>query len=331
MKSELVLKIILVLFGLAMGGALSELALKYLHHSRQGSEFENLNDLRAAMLQPEGSTNEGASLKSIVEPNPNDKIIFELRPNLDLKFMRVQVKTNSCGMRDVERSVVKPKDVYRIALLGDSFAFGWGVEIQESFAKVLEANLNRFSGGKPQVQVLNFGVPGYSTFQEVSSFLEKGLDFQPDEVLIFFVDNDFGYPFFVRDINQPGGFLSASEFARLTWKALDPKIEEQRIALQGLDPNSMLKNLSAELKDKGIRISVVINPGKNWESVDQQLWVLRENKGLRKISLMKQVNQIIERRGIDRKDLSLSFDPHPSALKHKIMGDLLTPYFMDRL
>ena len=179
--------------------------------------------------------------------------------------------------------------------------------------------------------MLNFGVPGYSTFQEVESFKQKGVEFNPDQILVFFVDNDFGYPFFVRDLNAAGGFLAATQFARLTWKAVDPRIGEQANLMQGLDPNSELKKLNTFARKRGIPVSVVINPGKDWKSVEQRLVFLRKAHGARKISIVQELDEVVARRGIKKEDLVLSFDPHPSALKHELMGELLVPYFMDRL
>jgi hypothetical protein len=108
------------------------------------------------------------SLRAIVRSHPSDSIIYTLKPDLDLNFVRARVQTNSCGMRSPERPIVKPPGVYRIALLGDSFAFGWGVEQHETFAQKLEDVLNKRSRGHVKFEVLNFGVPGYSTFQEVA-------------------------------------------------------------------------------------------------------------------------------------------------------------------
>ena len=56
---------------------------------------------------------------------------------------KVQVKINSKGLRDNEYPYEKPDDTYRILMLGDSFTFGYGVNIEDTMAKVLEENLNK--------------------------------------------------------------------------------------------------------------------------------------------------------------------------------------------
>jgi lysophospholipase L1-like esterase len=73
-------------------------------------------------------------------------------------------------------------------VLGDSITQGFGVEADEDvFTAVLEAKL-RAEG--VNAEVLNFGVSGYNTEQEVETLREKGLQFDPDLVVLAFCAND---------------------------------------------------------------------------------------------------------------------------------------------
>ncbi len=326
------LNIALVCFGLVAGLLVAEGALKVLRHYKRGSEFENLEELRKAMVRkPEQSSTprRRATLGDMVMPSPDEQIIYELKPGLDLKFMRAQVRTNSFGMRGPEIEIEKPENTFRIALLGDSFAFGWGVEEEQSFGRVLERNLNTLFGGGVHFQVLNFGVPGYSTFQEVQAFIQKGSCFNPDAVLVYFVQNDFGLPFFVRDVRneKSQGLFSALEFAKLTWKASNPDAQEQLAQLQGWDPNTSLKRLREYLEERGVPLFVAINPRKSQKMDISRLGSVRKRRGATIIDLRDGLLRAMEARGLEAKELTLSFDPHPSALRHKIYGDLLTSHF----
>lgn len=49
---------------------------------------------------------------------------------------------NSFGIRDKEYSFVKPRQTYRILVLGDSFTEGYGLNIEHTFSKRLEFLLN---------------------------------------------------------------------------------------------------------------------------------------------------------------------------------------------
>lgn len=75
----------------------------------------------------------------------------------------------------------------RIAVLGDSFVWGFGVEDDEIFTSVLEAR----SGGA--LEVVNLGVSGYGTDQEYLLWWERGQRWDPDELYLFVtVINDLG-------------------------------------------------------------------------------------------------------------------------------------------
>ncbi len=331
----------LITFGVGIGLLGIEGALRLIKLRAHGTEFGSLDDVRRSILQgtEANASTSGESiddiasgnLRAIVNPHPSDRIIFDLKPNLDTIFQRVPVRTNSCGMRGPERPIAKPPDTYRIALLGDSFAFGWGVAQESIFAQRLEDNLNRIAGGKRRFEVLNFAVPGYSTFQEVARFLEQGLDFQPNAVLVFFVQNDFGFPFYVRDVYRPGSMLAATEFARLTWQAIDPKIEEQRLELSGYDPNSALKELAIESKKHGIDLYFTMNPRSDWEKDFKRLPIVKKRRDIKFINMRPDFERMMEIRKIPERDLTLPQDPHPSALRHAMYGDILTPYFMENI
>jgi hypothetical protein len=117
---------------------------------------------------------------------------WSLKPNIeyekDLPEAKVLVRYNSQGFRDAERSLIKPKDVTRILVLGDSFMEGYSVNIQDSLPYLLENILN--NEGK-RVEVINMGVGGYGTLQEYLVWEEVGKNYDPDIVIVgFFLGND---------------------------------------------------------------------------------------------------------------------------------------------
>lgn len=294
---------------------------------REGTTFENLTDLRKSMLidSGEGVSEDSVPLRNIIFPHPNDQIIFDLRPNLDVRFQRANVRTNSCGMRDREHSIIKQPGIFRIALLGDSFTFGWGVEQSQTFAARMEEALNR-GLQKPKFEVLNFGVPGYSTFQEVARFEERALDFAPDAVVVFFVENDYGPPFFIREMGSDNQILSLQRFMQMS---VDPAERQKHLEnLARIDPNKALRKLANLGRENGIPVYVAINPKKRWVEDKKKLWILRERKDIQLMNIYEQFMDVVHSRKIDQKDLTLSFDPHPSPLKHEILGYLMAQYFL---
>lgn len=102
---------------------------------------------------------------------------------------RVWVTINSAGYRDHERSVAKPPATFRVAVLGDSFMQAMNVPLEKTFTSYLEAGL----GGclHRQVEVLNFGVSGYGTAQQLITYRSHVAPYSPDVVLLaFYTDND---------------------------------------------------------------------------------------------------------------------------------------------
>ena len=323
-------KLVLVTFGLLIGALGIGGILWFRQASRAGSAFESIDELRRVMLESDAKpTDQGVSLRSIITPHPDDNIIFDLRPHLNIKFQSVPVTTNECGMRDKPRRIPRSEDTLRIALMGDSFAFGWGVLQDDSFASVLEARLNAIPGRPRPTEVLNFGIPGYSTFQEVALFKEKALDFDPDIILFYFVDNDFGFPFFIHDKKAPGTFLSATDFARRIWNGPDQATQEQHAALGKKDPGTSLRSLAKIAQERGIKMVVAINPRKEWLSDRDRILGGRPNPKIQFVDMRTPLLETIEARGLNPADLQLPTDPHPNAKKHRILGDILASYLME--
>ena len=124
----------------------------------------------------------------LFRPSPGRS--FEHRPNFRGKDIRGNlIQINSRGLRDKEYLIPKPPVAYRILVLGDSVAFGDGIRAEDTFVKKLEESLNPNPAGKT-VEVLNAGVRGYNTFQELGLLREMGLKYEPDLVLVAYVLND---------------------------------------------------------------------------------------------------------------------------------------------
>ncbi len=102
---------------------------------------------------------------------------------------RAFVEVNSAGFRDRERSLNKPDGAFRIVVLGDSYAEAVQVPVEQTFWSVLEQELNKTSSGKP-VEVLNFGISGFGTAQELETLRHVALKYEPDLVLVAFLSGN---------------------------------------------------------------------------------------------------------------------------------------------
>ncbi len=96
-------------------------------------------------------------------------------------------KGNSFGFTDIERKPAKPKGVYRIAVLGDSFVWGDGVPYEQAWSHKLERMLLQ---KYDSIEVLHWGRCGWSTKDEMNFFVKHGKDFDVDLLIMGWVDND---------------------------------------------------------------------------------------------------------------------------------------------
>jgi hypothetical protein len=115
---------------------------------------------------------------------------FALRPGIEGHYQREgesYVRINGDGQRDREHAKTKPPDTVRIAVLGDSFAEAMHVPMEQTFWSLLERKLEECHAfpGK-HVEVLNFGVSGYGTAQELMTLRQKVWDYSPDIVVLAF-------------------------------------------------------------------------------------------------------------------------------------------------
>jgi hypothetical protein len=97
---------------------------------------------------------------------------------------RTFVRINENGLRDSQHSYKRQNDIQRILVLGDSFAWGYGVEESERFSQLIEKSLG--------VEVINAGVSGYSTDQELLWYKNEGIKYDADLVILMLTGNDVG-------------------------------------------------------------------------------------------------------------------------------------------
>lgn len=115
------------------------------------------------------------------------------------------IKINSAGFRDVEHPLQKPKNTYRILLLGDSYTEARQVMLEDTFGRKVEQQLRSCERLLPHnVEIINFGVPGYGNAEELITLRARGWDYDPDLVLtMFFSGNDLIDNFPRAELREP--------------------------------------------------------------------------------------------------------------------------------
>ncbi len=117
-------------------------------------------------------------------------LAYELAPNRTVTFGAMTVTTNGLGMRDSEPGPRADGDL-RIGVLGDSITFGYGVAAGDSYPALLEQTLRDppLPDGQ-RADVLNFGVSGYATRDELQLLAGRAVNLDLDLVIVGYSLND---------------------------------------------------------------------------------------------------------------------------------------------
>jgi lysophospholipase L1-like esterase len=130
------------------------------------------------------------------DPGRQPQIVYRYDPELRYVLSPNQkgwiddglIKVNALGFRGREVSVPKPAGRFRIMVIGDSLTLGWGVGDDETYSAQVERLLPEFQGH--DVDVVNGGIGGYNTRQEVAMLKRYVSRLEPDLVLVGFYSND---------------------------------------------------------------------------------------------------------------------------------------------
>jgi lysophospholipase L1-like esterase len=164
-------------------------------------------------------------IASIYQPVTTPGVVYTMKPGYDGVVFGVDLRVNRFGFRGPEWEPQKPAGVVRIALLGDSHAFGYGLPFENTVGEVSARLLN--AGGDRRYEVLNFAISGYNSKQEYAVWSAFAQRFQPDLVVVLATDNDdeSGYA------SDPKGYLYLrSEVGAASG---DPRVREWVDGLKG--------------------------------------------------------------------------------------------------
>ncbi len=281
---------------------------------------------------------------------------YGLRPNVRSIQTGVWVETNSLGFREKEYSLERTAGVRRIAVLGDSYTQGVGVEFSETFSKRLEAELSRSGNAH---EVINFGVSGYNTVMELATFREVAAKFRPDLVIVAYVLNDTERWGSSGQVQEAGGearsrLTAAHEGLKgisTLYRYLSPKVGavfglfNARYAIgttdqiiRSFEENSLgwiesrqaLLDIAGEARKAGARTLVIVFPmmldfatyplGPAHDRITQ----FCKDNGIDVLDLLSR----FEHEKVS--DLVVMLDGHPNSRAHRIFADEILRYLSRR-
>jgi hypothetical protein len=154
----------------------------------------------ATLLEPQ------SAFRSLHTIRPDRPWLYDLTPgsSATTPMDGVEYRIAEHGFRDRPRRMDKPTGIFRIAILGDSITFGFGVPVEETFVALLEQRLGLQA--HPEVEVLNFGVSGFNPYNEAELFRGVVREYDPDLTLVQFC---------INDLNDPRHHFGASTIQRL--------------------------------------------------------------------------------------------------------------------
>ncbi len=302
-----------------------------------------------------GPTSDDFSLQHIIRWHDNPKIIFELIPSLEGEFRGHRLTINDKGFRSAPVVSRNKSDKHlRIVGIGDSVMFGWGVADGEDYIARLGG---RMAEALPWTTVdwINSAVPGYNTVNEVETLKEKLLAYEPDLVIVGYVNNDLFVPGFIRK-SRPYFSLRQSFLAQWVRNTIDglhlPDNELRRppddfrhrsfVGEEELIPQAYrevigidafrraITELDALASSRGFAYLVVGHYGFSGEA-----GAVLEALDIPRLDAYPLVKRWLEEHGESEysgSPLTVSEkDSHPSALMHEMLADLLADRILERL
>ena len=178
----------------------------------------------------------------------------------------VRYSFNDMGCRARDYPLERAAGTWRILALGDSYTMGVGVHARDVFTERLEQLLNAGrSPGSPTYEVINCGVSGYSTEDELNLYQRHVARYHPDLVLLTMLWNDDRS--YVDEVKLKFQEQQRDRLSR-TWSLLDKTLADKRVSHHDYS-NAMraLEGLRKATAAQGSRLAVVL-----WQSKSAREW-----------------------------------------------------------
>lgn len=262
-------------------------------------------------------------------------------------------RLNHLGFRERELPISKGREIFRIAVIGDSFTYGQGVPEEDRFSNLLERQLKKFYEG---FEVINFGRPGAETVDHLLIFRDVVAKLSPDFVLLQWFINDVegvgGAPRPLRLVpsdrlsswlhqNSALYFLLNHE-----WQGLQSRLGlvesytdymlkrfSDSLSQDSRKATESLKEFILECKQQGIEVGIVLFPTLSQEQVENYPFAFLHERVLEqcKSANIPCLDLRDAFRKVDHDDVrqlwANRLDPHPGTLAHRIASQEILKAF----
>lgn len=264
--------------------------------------------------------------KELKVPSQDPLLGHEHIYSKEAELQGVKIRLNNFGLRgsDIEIGSTKSR---RILFLGSSATLGWGVEESETMTALLDQHLGH------NVEVLNAGIGNYNAERYIELFLTKLKVLAPTDIVINYFLND------TEILSRGNGnwLLQHSELAVMAWEYYNKfsfngfSLEEYYKHLY--DKNflgyqkmaSALDRLATYSQKNNIHVYVAITPDMhtldhyNFQYIHKIIETEAEKRGFEYIDLLEGFQE-----GKPAKTYwAMPTDPHPNAIAHKRMANVL--------
>lgn len=216
----------------------------------------------------------------------------------------------------------KPKEVFRIESIGDSYTFGMFVATGHNWSEQLEDKLRASCIKYGSYDVINLGVYAYDFAYEVERFISRGKKYSPDHIVWLVVHFERMTDAIEEEMRAIKENLkhtkTEAEIAEITnkpyniWLQASELLKKKISRKENLDyQNKQLKRFFSEYRGK---VLFVLTP---WISKEGEQ-ILRSYNTHENVSVIRLSNEIM--------DLHFPTDTHPNIKGHQFIANEVFKY-----
>ena len=254
--------------------------------------------------------------------------------------------------QDYPYQAKKPEGVFRIAVIGDSFTFAPYMQFDDAFPKRIERYLN-LNRTQTKVEVINYGVPRYSTSHEIKTTrqaLEEGADLVILQITLNDPEIKLDWPTGLQLDTQSGEVKLAHPIYRY-WKSLAyvrTRIENTRSHREYRDYfyrlfdkkenwasfSDSMRNLVNACKERNVPILAAVFPLFGYPVDDQYPFFPIHERIVKLLGSLQVIHTDLTESyrniPLDRLQVLPGVDRHPNEIAHRIAAEQILAFLKDK-